>query len=143
MNGTDEVDLADRLARKRARGSAALAIVFLATQGGSLSSGRADGHFDWPFVLWAAVLIVILLFGGGWFHGAGVRRAMNDESTQAHRRAAMAGGFVIGLLGAVLLYVLSFYDEVTAREALRLVITMSVAGALLRFAMLEKRALGR
>jgi fluoride ion exporter CrcB/FEX len=83
------------------------------------------------------------MFGGGWFHGAGVRSAMNDETTTAHRRAAMAAGFFITLIGALLLYVLTYYEDVTAREAVRLLITMGVAGALLRFGMLERRALGR
>ena len=136
------VDLADKLARRRARGAAALAIVFIATQGGSLSSNQAYGHLDLPFLLWAAVLVIILFFGGGWFRGRAVREAMNDETTRAHRRSAMAAGFVIGLIGAFLLYILTFYEEVTAREAVRLLITMSVAGALLRFATLERRALG-
>ena len=142
MTATKVVETADRLARRRARASGVLAILFIATQGGSLSDGRADGHFDLPFLLWAAMLIVILFFGGGWFRGAAVRAALNDETTRAHRRAAMAAGFVIGLIGAFLLYVLSFYEEMTAREAVRLLITMSVAGALLRFATLERRALG-
>ena len=142
MEKRGTVELADRLARRRARGAAALAIVFIATQGSSLPSEQSDGRLDLPFLAWAAVLVIILFFGGGWFKGKAVRNAMNDETTQAHRRAAMAAGFVIGLMGAFLLYILTFYDEVTAREAVRLLITMSIAGALLRFATLERRALG-
>jgi len=58
-----------------------------------------------------------------------------------HRRAAMACGFMITLAGAFVVYLLSFYKEVTTHEALRLIITLAVAGALLRFAGLERRAL--
>jgi fluoride ion exporter CrcB/FEX len=143
MSHLSDIELADTLSRRRARASAGLAIVFIATQGGSLSNGRANGHLDIPFILWALVLLVILFFGGGWWRGAAVRDAMNDETTKAHRRAAMAAGFVIGLIGAFIIYGLTFYEEVTAREAVRLLITMGVAGALLRFSTLERRALGQ
>lgn len=137
---TTVTDEADQLGRRRARTSSALAIIFLATQGGSIAT-KGGSHIDLPFLLWVAVLLVILMFGGGWFSTAGVRQALNDETTKAHRRSALACGFVIALIAAVMLYVLTFFEEVTSREALRLLITMAVAGALLRFGTLEKRAL--
>lgn len=138
---TTIIDQADQLTRRRARTSSALAIIFLATQGGSIAQ-KGGAHIDLPFLLWVVVLLVILMFGGGWFSAAGVRQAMNDETTRAHRRSALACGFVISLIAAVMLYVLSFFEEMSARDALRLLLTMAVAGALLRFGTLEKRALG-
>lgn len=141
MSRISDVEIADRLSKRRARASAALAIAFIATQGGSLSSPSEGGPFDLPFLLWAAMLLIILMFGGGWFRSGNVREAMNDETTRAHRSSAMAGGFLVALAGAFLLYAVTFFEEVTAREAVRLIITMGVAGALLRFATLEGRAL--
>jgi len=134
-------DQADQLGRRRARTATSLAIIFLATQGGGLAQKNAT-HLDLPFLLWVVVLLVILMFGGGWFSTAGVRQAMNDETTRAHRRSALACGFLVSLFAAVLLYVLTFFEEMSAREALRLLLTVGVAGALLRFGTLEKRALG-
>lgn len=143
MSQLSDIELADTLSRRRARTSETLAIVFIAIQSGSIKDANGDGGMDIPFLLWAITLLVILMFGGGWFRGNAVRDAMNDETTRAHRQAGMACGFIVTLMGAFLLYGLSFYEEVTAREAVRLLITMSVAGALLRFATLEKRALGK
>lgn len=137
---TDMIEQADQLARRRARASTALAIIFLATQAGSIAVDDRSRP-DYPFLLWVIVLLVILMFGGGWFRAAGVRQAMNDESTRAHRRAALACGFLVALIGSVMLYIMTLFEDVTAREALRLLITMTVAAALLRFGTLEKRAL--
>jgi len=136
---TSVVEEADQLSRRRARTSSALAIIFLATQGGSIAN-HGGAKIDLPFLLWVVVLAVILMFGGGWFSSASVRHTMNDETTLSHRRRALACGFLVSLVGSVLLYVLSFFEEVTAREALRLLITMTIAAALLRFGTLEKRA---
>ena len=137
---TTVTDEADQLTRRRARSATALAIIFLSTQGGSIAS-KGNAMVDLPFLLWVGVLLVILMFGGGWFSSASVRQAMNDETTRAHRRSAMACAFLISLMGAVLLYVLTFFEDMTTREALRLLLTMTVSAALIRFGTLEKRAL--
>ena len=134
------IEQADQLGRRRARSAIALAIIFLTTQAGSIAS-EGGSRPNLPFLLWVLVLVVILFFGGGWFRAAGVRQAMNDETTQAHRRSAMACGFLIALVGSVLLYIATFFEPVSAREALRLLLTMTIAAALIRFGNLEKRAL--
>jgi heme/copper-type cytochrome/quinol oxidase subunit 2 len=114
-------------------------MAFLATQAADIA--HPNTTVDVAFLLWATVLLVILMFGGGWFRSAVVRSAMNDETTQAHRRMAMACGFLITLAGAFIVALINFYRPVTLGEGLRLLITMAVAGTLLRFAGLEKRAL--
>ena len=53
----------------------------------------------------------------------------------------MACGFLIALASSVLLYIATFFEPVSAREALRLLLTMTIAAALIRFGNLEKRAL--
>jgi hypothetical protein len=141
MSDSFSEDAVERLARRRAHASQGLAMAFLAIQATDAANARSNGQVDLPFALWAILLLVILLFGGGWFRGARIRNALNDETPVVHRRMAMACGFLITLGGAFIIYLLSFYEEVTAPEALRLVITFAVSGALLRFAGLEKRAL--
>jgi hypothetical protein len=91
--------------------------------------------------MWSVFLLFILLFGGGWLSGPRIRSALNDESTVAHRRSAMACGFLVTLLSAFIIYAVSFYHAMTASDALRLLITFSVCAALIRFAGLERKAL--
>jgi hypothetical protein len=136
-----EQDPVERLTRRRASMASALALGFLAIQATEVSRGPTTERFDLAFALWAAILLVILLFGGGWLSGARIRGALNDETTVAHRRQAMACGFLVALASAFVIYGLSFFKGVTAPEALRLLITFAVSGALLRFSGLEKRAL--
>lgn len=135
------VDRADRLAAKRARTATALAIVFLATQGGSFNTVKPP-HLDWPFLLWVAMLLVILMFGGGWFQGEAVRAALNDETTRVHRRCAMAGGFVAALICGLFITVVNSFAPLETGLAVRVLITASVSAALLHFGKLERRALG-
>ncbi|MEI9927264.1 MAG: hypothetical protein WDN44_05565 [Sphingomonas sp.] len=71
-----------------------------------------------------------------------MRAILNDESTRAHRVDAMAWGFWAAIGAAFLVYFASFYDSgLTARIALRLVITLGIVVALLRFGTLERKAL--
>ncbi|WP_114227194.1 MULTISPECIES: hypothetical protein [Sphingomonas] len=137
---TSVVDRADRLAVKRANTATSLAIVFLATQGGSFNSVKSP-HLDWPFLCWVAVLLTILMFGGGWFQGEGVRAALNDETTRAHRRCAMANGFVAALVCGLFITVLNSFVPLETGLAVRVLITASVSAALLQFGKLERRAL--
>jgi len=70
-----------------------------------------------------------------------MRAVLNDETTIDHRRRAMALGFWGALGTAFAVYILSFFEPVTVREGVRLVITFAIALALLRFGTLERRAL--
>lgn len=141
MKLSPDADLTERLAYKRAHLATGLAAVFLALQTADLSNGRANGHLDIPFLIWCTLLIVILCFGNGWFSGAKVRAALNDETTRVHRQMAMASGFLVTLAGAIFVYLLTFYEPVSGPAAVRILITLGLAGALFRFAALEKKAM--
>ena len=45
------------------------------------------------------------------------------------------------MAACVLLYLVSFYEPLTGRDALHLVMTFGIAAALVRFGFLERRAL--
>jgi len=66
---------------------------------------------------------------------------LNDETTKVHRQMAMAGAFLISLAAALILYVITYFEPVTVREAVRILITIGLASALFRFAGLEKKAM--
>lgn len=143
---TETSDLVERMAWGRARVATTSALVFVATQAGSL-------HQDLPlnrpqtvqlaaWIVWALALCGFLAWSGGLFRGRRVRAVLNDKSTKAHRVNAMAWGFWAAIGAAFLVYFASFYDDgMTARVAVRLVITCGIVVALLRFGTLERKAL--
>lgn len=141
MAHTANQDPVEQLARRRASMAHVFAFAFLAIQASAVSNHQGTGRFDVGFALWSALLLIILLFGGGWLSGPKIRSALNDESTIAHRRSAMACGFLVMLLSAFIIYGVSFYHAMTASDSLRLLITFSVCAALIRFAALERKAL--
>ena len=141
MNAHAEYVLADRLTKRRAQFAQALAMAFLATQAADIM--RPNTTVDVAFLIWAALLFVTAFFGAGWFRSATVREAMNDETTQIHRRMAMACGFLVMLATAFIVALINLYKPVTLGEGLRLLITLAVSATLLRFAGLEKRALNQ
>ncbi|MDB5675818.1 MAG: hypothetical protein JWM65_2800 [Sphingomonas bacterium] len=142
---SEQSDLAERIARKRARVATVMAIIFVTSQAASF-------HDDVPlnrpatlhlaaWTVWAVALLVFLVWGGALFRGRQVRGILNDESTVDHRRRAIELGFWAAIGTAFLVYGLTFIEPVSGREATRLIVTFGVAFALLRFGMLERRAL--
>src|SRR5690606_39410765 len=63
-----------------------------------------------------------------------------DELSRANRSRALAGGFVVTILTAVVVFVASFFREISAPEAIHAIVTLGLAGTLLRFASLEMKA---
>lgn len=142
---TDQAQLADRIAWGRARAATVMALVFVTAQAGSfhddLPLDRPQSIHLAAWIVWAAALLLFLVAGGGLLRGARMRALLNDETTIDHRKRAMALGFWGAIGTATLVYFLSFYEPISAREAARLIITFGIALALLRFGTLERKAL--
>ena len=146
MPQVSDIELADRLSRRRSRMLPVLAIVFLAGQalyfsGPDVPTRNVDQLRISAWLVWAVVLLVLLGTGGGLFRGKKVRALMEDESTAANRLRAYAVGFWSASGTAVGLYVVSMFERVSGREAIHIILTAAVAGALLMFGMLERRSL--
>lgn len=142
---TDQ-ELAERLTRRRARVLPLMAIIFISGQSVYFSDvaepmRAVDATRISAWLVWALALLLLLATGGGLFRSSKVRALLNDEGTRAHRLRAIAFGFWAAMLACVAVYVSSAFKPVTAREAVHLVLTLGVGGALLRFGMLERRAL--
>ena len=142
-------ETADRLVRRRARMMPAMAAIFVAQQASYFSGSRPDeGNLRLVSYIaiggWLALSIVLLLglaTGGFWRRSARVRALMNDESTRANQAEAFRFGFLFTMAGAMLLYVVSLFEPVSAREAIHVLMTIGIAAALVRFGLLERRAL--
>ena len=73
-----------------------------------------------------------------------MRELMNDEVTRANRASALAWGFTMAIVAAIVLYALESFvpDGATTREVIHVITSAGLVTALLRFAFLERRALG-
>ena len=146
MTASSDMEKAERLTRKRARIIPVLALVFIAGQAMYLGNAAeplrtVDGVRLGAWLVWALALLLLLATGGGLFRSKEVRALMEDESTRQHRQRALSIGFWAAMLGAVALYALTLFEDVTAREAVHIILTIGIGAALLRFATLERRAL--
>lgn len=142
------VDKADRLGRRRWRLFFVVAIILVTQQasfdrmldytGGPLRTVDIVALTAWVVLVIAA--LVALMTGGSYFHSREVRKLMDDELSLANRARALAAGFVITILTAVVVFVVSFFSDVSAPEGVHAIVTVGLAGALLRFATLERKA---
>jgi hypothetical protein len=137
---------ADDLSWRRARMLPALAVIFLSQQATFFSQMTGGEHVaaaNAKISAWL-VLSVLMLFGlstkGFWLESKEVRNLVDDENTQANRNDAMRWGFLFGMASAIGVYVLAMFEPVSGREAVHIVLSFGIAAALLRWAVLEKRA---
>jgi hypothetical protein len=139
-------DSAEYLSKRRARMLPALAVIFLSQQATFFSqmSGEHVSAEKAKISAWL-VLSVVLLLGlatkGFWLEPKAVRDLVDDENTRANRSDAMRWGFLFAMGSAIAVYVLTMFEVVTGREAVHLVLSFGIAAALLRWGLLEKRAL--
>lgn len=145
MTTASDVELADRLSRRRARMFPLLGIYFIAGQAVFFRHApepeRIANFKISAWLVWALVLMIALAFAGGHFRGAKVRALVEDEVTRANRLRGYAAGFWAGAGAAILLYVINMFEPVAGREAIHLILTALVGAALIRFGTLERRAL--
>ena len=138
---------AEYLSKRRARMLPALAVIFLSQQATFFSQMSGGTHVSAEGAKISAwlVLSVVLLLGlatkGFWLEPKEVRELVDDENTRANRTEAMQWGFLFAMGSAIAVYVLTMIEVVTGREAVHIVISFGIAAALLRWGVLEKRAL--
>ena len=146
MARISDVEMADRLSRRRSRVIPLLALLFISGQAmyfGTVAEPmrNVDAVRIAAWLVWALALLLLLATGGGFFRKKSVRALMEEDVTLENRRRGIAFGFWTAMLSAVALYPLAMMEEVTAREAVHIVVTFGIGAALLRFAILERRAL--
>jgi hypothetical protein len=146
MSSNLRVEAADRLSRRRAILVAVAVIAFLAAQtvARPYFVGGSDSEHGAKALMWGldvGLLLLILATGGCLLRTKAVRALMNDEVTTAHQRASVIAGYWVAMATALGLYVVPGAEHLAGREAVYVVVTASVAAALLVFSFLEYRAL--
>jgi magnesium-transporting ATPase (P-type) len=145
MQPKTPVEIADRLSRKRAFMVAAATAVFLAVQviARPFFAPTLDPAQHAKIDMWAInaiALLALLATGGGLVQNRRIRSLVNDEVCRSNYRTAVVAGYWVAMLAALALYFLSRFRNFTARETVYVVVTSSVAVALLTFSYLEYRA---
>ena len=144
-NPQSDAEVADRLSRRRARTLPVLAVFFIIQQSAYWSNPPGERLVDHVRLgAWALMALVILFAvgtGGFWGRKPEIRAMVNDEQTRANRSAAMSAGFIASMLAAIALYVLQGSLQLTAGEAIHLIVSAGLITLLMRFAMLERRGL--
>jgi len=139
-------DLAEHLARRRARILPVLGLFLLIQQSAYFANGDGTRLVDQvrigAWVGMSALILLVLTTGGFWFRGAEVRAMLNDEGTRANRATALSTGFVCAMLSAIIIYVMRGAWEFNVGEVIHLIVTAGLFSALIRFTLLERRALG-
>jgi Na+-driven multidrug efflux pump len=141
-----DFETADRLSRRRARMLPVLAIFFLAQQvsyfsGPDLGMRAVDHVKIAAWLLLSIVMLLVLVTGGFWFRPKAVRALLDDEVTLANRAAALRIGFITTMTTAIALYFVSLFEPMSGRQAIHVLMSVGIAAALVRFGMLERRAL--
>jgi hypothetical protein len=145
-DGLSNADLAERLARRRTRILPVLGLFMIIQQSAYFAHGDGTRLVDQvrlsAWVVTGVMILLVLTTGGFWFRKAEVRSMLNDEGTRANRAAALSTGFVCAMLSAMIIYVMRGAWEFNVGEVIHLIVTAGLFSALIRFALLERRALG-
>jgi hypothetical protein len=138
---------ADFLSRRRARMLPIMAVIYLSQQVSYFASAAAqpermvDHVKVGAWVVLSLVLLAALTTKGFWLRPAAVREMIDDEGTRANRGDALGWGFVMAMIGAIAVFMVSLVQPVGAREAIHVIVSLGIAAALVRFGMLERRAM--
>jgi hypothetical protein len=148
MSDTSPAETAERLSRRRARMMPVLAIFLFIQQAAFFTHSDLMRTVDMVrtagWLLFSVAVLAALLGGGWWFRPRRVRELMEDEVTRANRASALSGGFAVAMFAGILLYAADSFapGPINLRDGIHLIVSAGLATALLRFGLLERRALG-
>jgi hypothetical protein len=141
VNSSD-IQSAEKATRARSLLMAVMATILLAQTAIGLGDEASSMTPAFRHGLWALMILlwlIVLATGGGLLLSRRVRSVMNDEVALANRSRAVQAGFWAAILVAIGLYFLSLREEISVREALRILVNLSIAAALIRYAWLDLR----
>lgn len=141
MNPTTAVEIADRYSRKRAAllaiAAAAFLVIHVLLRPFVYAEPRKE--IDW-WAVTAIVLFGVLATGGGLLNARQIRALVHDDVSRSHVRTASSIGYWVAMVGAMAIYLVPMTRVQTGREAIYVIVTSSLAAALLAFSHFEFRA---
>jgi hypothetical protein len=141
VNSSD-IQRAEHASRSRSLLMAIMAVVLIANTAIGLGDEASSMTPVFRHALWAAMILlwlIVLATGGGLLLSRRVRSLMNDEVGLANRGRALQAGFWAAMLFGLLLYFATLEWDLAVRDALRILLNLTVAAALVRYAWLELR----
>jgi hypothetical protein len=135
---------AEFLSTRRARMIPALTVIYFSQQTIYFTAAGGHGSAQTAKISAWLVLSALMLAGlatkGFWFQPREVRELIDDENTRANRRDAMCTGFILAMLGAIGVYVITMFEPLNGREAAHIIMSSGIGAALIRWGYLERRA---
>ena len=137
-----DIQKAEQVSRTRSLIMAIMAVVLLIQ--GVLGFGDEASNMT-PILrhgAWGIMILfwLIILATGGWLRlRRDVRRLINDEVSLANRSRALQTGFWTAMAVALAIYFGSMRWELSLHEGLRILVDLTIAAALIRYAWLELR----
>jgi hypothetical protein len=146
MPDLGDQEAAERLGRNRALTMTLMGALFFVQQlsnfvGEARHPERPVNYFGAITWLVASIVLLVVLATNIWFGPKDVGPLINDEATRAHRAEAMRFGFLATMIACFCLYPVSLFAPLTGRHGIHLVMSVGIAAAMVRFGLLERRAL--
>jgi hypothetical protein len=139
MADSDLIMAAERASRGRAAIMAIAALVLIVNA--VIEVGEPPyAVIGWRSGIWIFLILMWLLIlasGGGLNWDRARRKLMNDELSLQNRARALALGFYVTMLAALILYCVSWFQAIEPHDSERLITATGVASALGRYAWLE------
>ncbi|MEA3045709.1 MAG: hypothetical protein QOJ53_41 [Sphingomonadales bacterium] len=138
-----DINQAEQASRLRASLMAAIAVILVLSAFLGFSDEASGATRTWVrHAGWATMILLwlVILATGGWLRlRKSVRNVLNDEVALANRSRALQAGFWVAAIGGLALYCASFQWDLSLRQGLRVLLDLTIATALLRYARLEMR----
>jgi len=141
---TDRIERADEISRNRARMAPFIGLFVLAIPQLVLANWDWQAVTWWQIAIWfvlVAFASATLFWGGMWFP-KDLPEIGEDDVTRANRANAVTGGFLAALFVAMLVFLISPFEPLSAQRAAHLIISIGLLCSLVSFGIAELRSHG-
>lgn len=142
---TNDFEAADRFNTARGLVAPFMGLLVLTVQQGVLFTWDWGADSVLQIAVWlvfASIMLMLLLTGGGWFLSKKAWLLANDEVTRLNRQAAIQAGFLAAMATGFLVWAISPFEPLHAQRAANIIVSTSLGVSFLAFGMAEIRTNG-